>query len=283
MAEEKPLLAYMSHHKCATRWMNGILRPLCREMGLRHKVVWHPDMFDQKLPEWVAQYNIDFLSYTNADYRCVKQLKAVRGFHVVRDPRDICVSAYFSHLKSHETENWPELVEHRQKLQKLSRDEGLLLDMEFVAVHMEELDSWDYDDPNFLQVKMETLTADPYRQLIKIFDFMGIVDRRPLTARLSLHYALSRRLRRMSKGRISVNGVSRQLPAEKLLGIIWENDFANKSGGRKPGQEDTSSHYRKGVAGDWRNYFQEEHIDYFKNQYNPLLLKLGYEDSLDWE
>jgi hypothetical protein len=283
MDAERPLFAFMSHHKCATRWVNGILRPICREMGLRHKVVWHPDMFDHSLPEFVTKYKIDFLSYTNADYQCVRQLRAVRGFHVVRDPRDICVSAYFSHLKTHETEHWPDLVEHRQKLQKLSQDEGLLLDMEFVAVHLEEMDAWDYDDPNFLQVKMEELTADPYRQFLKIFDFMGILDRRRFTARVALLYSFSRRLRRMSSGRYKLKDYSNRLPAEKILGIIWGNDFANKSGGRKPGQEDQASHYRKGIPGDWRNYFRDEHIYYFKQHYNPLLLKLGYEANPDWE
>lgn len=282
MSEERPLLAFMGHHKCATRWVNGILRPVCREMGLRHKVVWDSQMFDNDLSAWVAQNEIDFLSYTNADYRQVKELKTVRGFHVVRDPRDICVSAYFSHLKSHETKNWPELVEHRQKLQSLSKDEGLLLDMEFVAGFIEEMNSWDYNDPNFLQVRMEALTADPYRQMLKIFDFMGILNRQRYTARLSLLHALSRRLQRFSKGRFSINGLSQHLPAERLLGIIWENDFASKSGGRRPGEENQASHYRKGVPGDWRNHFQEEHIRYFKEHYNSLLLRLGYEDEPDW-
>lgn len=282
MTEERPLLAFMGHHKCATRWVNGILRPVCREMGLRHKVVWDPGMFANDLAAWVEQNEVDFLSYTNADYRRVKELKKVRGFHVVRDPRDICVSAYFSHLKSHETKNWPELVAHRQKLQTLSKEEGLLLDMEFVAGFIEEMDSWDYNDSNFLQVRMERLTADPYRQMLKIFDFMGILDRRRYTARLSLLHALSRRLQRVSQGRFSINGLSQHLPAERLLGIIWENDFASKSGGRRPGEEDQTSHYRKGVPGDWRNHFREEHIHYFKEHYNSLLLKLGYEDDPDW-
>ena len=282
MGAEKPLLAFMSHHKCATRWVNGILRPLCREMGYRHRVVWHPGMFDSNLSEFVAQYKIDFLSYTNAHYDFVKQLNTVRGFHVVRDPRDICVSAYFSHLESHETEHWPELVEHRQKLQSMPRDEGLLLDMEFVSVHMDEMDSWDYSDPDFLQVKMETLTADPYRQFLGIFDFMGILDDRPLGARLSLQYAVARRLRRATMARISMPQYYGRIPAEKALGIVWRNNFSNKSGGRRPGEEDTASHYRKGVPGDWRNYFQKEHIDFFKERYNSLLVKLGYESHCDW-
>jgi hypothetical protein len=272
----------MGHHKCATRWVNGVLRLVCREMGLRHKVVWHPDMFNGDLSAFVAEYKIDFLAYTNADYECVRELKAVRGFHIVRDPRDICVSAYFSHLYSHETKNWPELVEHRRKLQGLSKDEGLLLDMEFVAGHMDEMYRWDDKDTNFLQVRMETLTADPYRQFLKIFDFLDLLDEKLYSTRHWLGYALSRRVHRFSNGRfINIDG-TRRLPAEKLLAIIWRNEFANKSGGRRPGQEDKANHYRKGSPGDWRNHFKAEHIQYFKASYNPLLLKLGYENDPNW-
>jgi hypothetical protein len=282
MSEKRPLLAFMGHHKCATRWINGVLRPVCRELGLRRAVVWNHAMFDGDLPAYVAQSKIDFLAYTNADYECVRQLPAVRGFHVVRDPRDICVSAYFSHRYSHETKHWPELVEHRQQLERLSFDEGLLLDMKFVENHFQEMYCWNYEDPNFLQVKMERLTADPYRQFLKIFDFLGILDERRMTGRYWLAHGLSRRLQRWSGGRLTLNGHGQRLPAEKLLAIVWQNEFDRKSGGRRPGQEDKASHYRKGKPGDWRAHFQPEHIRYFKEQYNPLLLKLGYESSADW-
>jgi len=42
------------------------------------------------------------------------------------------------------------------------------------------------------------------------------------------------------------------------------------SGGRAPGEE--MSARIPGAAGDWRNHFQDEHVDYFKGLYNPLLL-----------
>jgi hypothetical protein len=54
------------------------------------------------------------------------------------------------------------------------------------------------------------------------------------------------------------------------------------AGGRAPGEEDVTSHYRKGVPGDWKLHFGPAHIDYFKQHYNDLLLKLGYEQSPDW-
>ncbi len=49
------------------------------------------------------------------------------------------------------------------------------------------------------------------------------------------------------------------LPADDALlaAAIDSNTFERRSGGRKPGEEAASFH-RKGIVGDWRNYFSEE-------------------------
>ena len=73
-----------------------------------------------------------------------------------------------------------------------------------------------------------------------------------------------------------------RLPVERLLGIVWENDFATKANGRAPGREDPRSHYRKGTAGDWRNHFTERHVSYFKEHFGDLLVTLGYESGREW-
>ena len=44
----------------------------------------------------------------------------------------------------------------------------------------------------------------------------------------------------------------------------------------------SSSTFRKGQIGDWRNHFTDEHRDVFKKVAGNLLIQLGYEDSLDW-
>ena len=64
--------------------------------------------------------------------------------------------------------------------------------------------------------------------------------------------------------------------------IVERHNFARKAGGRDRGVEDRSNHYRKGVAGDWRNHFEPIHIDSFKRNYNALLLKLAYETDPHW-
>ena len=48
------------------------------------------------------------------------------------------------------------------------------------------------------------------------------------------------------------------------------------------GAEDPNHHYRKGVPGDWKTYFSPALAGLFKEQYGDLLIKLGYENNLDW-
>jgi len=89
-------------------------------------------------------------------------------------------------------------------------------------------------------------------------------------------------MHRKSRGYIPYCVPINKIPAEMLLGIVYENDFSKKASGRKPGEEDVKSHYRKGVAGDWENHFNEEHKRFFKDNFNDLLIKLGYESDGNW-
>lgn len=58
--------------------------------------------------------------------------------------------------------------------------------------------------------------------------------------------------------------------------------FSEITKGRKQGQEDASSHYRKGVAGDWKLHFTPALKDAFKQKYPGMLERLGYEDDDQW-
>jgi hypothetical protein len=58
--------------------------------------------------------------------------------------------------------------------------------------------------------------------------------------------------------------------------------FEKLSKGRERGQEDTSSFYRKGVSGDWKNYFTERDKEIYKEEAGELLIRLGYEKDEGW-
>ena len=51
---------------------------------------------------------------------------------------------------------------------------------------------------------------------------------------------------------------------------------------RKRGEEDSYSHFRKGVAGDWESVFTEEDRRVFKEIAGDLLIELGYEKDNNW-
>ena len=69
---------------------------------------------------------------------------------------------------------------------------------------------------------------------------------------------------------------------ERLREIIVANRFENFTGGRKPGEENLTAHERKGISGDWQNYFTKRVKQAFKDRYGGLLVASGYERDLDW-
>jgi hypothetical protein len=134
-----PLRAYFGHHKCATTWIISMAHHVCHRLGLKLVTAGSAEVFKHQLPQFVAANKIDFLCYSNATIEHVNTLDNFRGFHVVRDPRDIIVSAYFSHLHSHPTDEWPALLAHREQLKSVSRDEGLFVEMAFSRQELEDL------------------------------------------------------------------------------------------------------------------------------------------------
>lgn len=281
----KSLLAYFGHHKCATQTMSSIAFSASQSLNLKFGSVHTPPMFENNLPSFVEENKISFLAYTNANIDYVEHLDDFLGFHVIRDPRDIVVSAYFSHLNSHPTNIWPELIEHRKKLKEVSIKEGLLLEMEFSRTNLDNLDSWNYDQENILEIKLEDFMKSPYDTTVGIFSHLNIADENNISLFRKAIYPLGvivNKADRKMHGMLPFKEWRNTIPVESILGYVYENQFSMKSKGRNRGKENKHSHYRKGVAGDWRNYFMPCHCAYFKERYNHLLIKLGYEASSDW-
>lgn len=97
---------------------------------------------------------------------------------------------------------------------------------------------------NYLELRYESLLDDTVTELEKLFGFLGA-----------------------SKDR------------ETLERIAEENSFKRWSG-RKPGEEESGSFFRKGVSGDWKGVFNERDRRVFEHHTGGLLEELGYERSL---
>lgn len=257
----------------------------CSKLALSFDAVYDSGDFDGDLAAYIAGKGIDFISYGNADIDVVRQLPEHRGFHIVRDPRDITVSAYFSHLNSHSTSEWPELIEYRKKLQSVSKDDGLLLEIENRATEFHQLESWDYNQENVLEVRFEDLVVYSYENLLQIFEHLGLLDERDfrwLDRAKILGMELVDFAIRNPTSRISRALKPRSLSGAEILIIAWRNRFQARAAGRKVGEENRASHFRKGQPGDWRNHFNEEHKHRFQQLYPTLLTNLGYESSTSW-
>lgn len=63
---------------------------------------------------------------------------------------------------------------------------------------------------------------------------------------------------------------------------IVENHSFEKVAGRKAGEENSRSFMRKGIVGDWKNYFTPEAREHFHKYAGTALLQLGYEPNSDW-
>jgi hypothetical protein len=68
--------------------------------------------------------------------------------------------------------------------------------------------------------------------------------------------------------------------------VAWIVDtcsFERFAEGRKRGEANLNSEYRKGVIGDWKNYFTDRDREQFKHsEAGELLIELGYEKSMGW-
>jgi hypothetical protein len=63
---------------------------------------------------------------------------------------------------------------------------------------------------------------------------------------------------------------------------VGSASFEKLSRGRARGEEDPSSFFRKGMAGDWRDAFTGRDREIFEREAGGLLVRLGYEKGRDW-
>lgn len=78
-----------------------------------------------------------------------------------------------------------------------------------------------------------------------------------------------------------LNYIEHNADAQKIQEVVEKFSFKNQTN-RKPGQENKKSFLRKGIAGDWKNHFNEESKMLFDTYYGDMLIKLGYENDRSW-
>jgi len=182
---------------------------------------------------------------TSEEYRALKAGKA-RRMVVIRDLRDTLVAAYF-HLRCSNKAEDDSIAHVRSVLTGTNVEDGLIYLME----------EW---LPQSAEIQRTWLAER--EPVIRLEDFMSAPAE-------TLYYAFRR-------------AWGLRLQTREARRLIRNNSFEQLTGGRPPGQEDLTSHYRKGIKGDWRNHFTPRVVEHFKRLYNDTLLLSGYEKSADW-
>jgi hypothetical protein len=118
--------------------------------------------------------------------------------------------------------------------------------------HIKSWLRWDKPRENLLIVRYEDLLSTPFSELKRIAEFIGI-------------------------------NVSDEVIAESIESSSFEKmRQIDQTKGRKYNLTGTKDFVRIGKAGTWRDEFSKEDIEYFKENAGDLLIRLGYENDLDW-
>lgn len=288
-------LAFFCHHKCASTYISKILRQVTHSLGL----TMHKEFLSQRLPLGYEKYpeqvqrinraynsiyksNYQVLFHGNADNAVVEMLLkrgTFKGVHVIRDPRDLLVSAYFWHrankiLVHTGLNHW--IKDRYEQLNSMPNLEaGLLLELDFCECYFQSFAEWDYQSDAILEVRFEQLISDPTHTFTQMFNFVGI----PFVKQLHVRQDTSTSLGLLHSVPFSCNAAK---PKVRMDNLFKANSYEIVSNGRKPGEEMIGHKYRIGKAGDWKNHFTPRVVNGFKQRYGDLLIKLGYETSNDW-
>jgi hypothetical protein len=177
-------------------------------------------------------------------YKSIPKSGPHKAIFVMRDPRDIIVSWYYSTMYSHLLVG--NMARKREYLSSVPKQQGLL----YAIDHMEKagrfyrLLSWvdgAKQDPSVVLVRYEDLSASGPEALKRLFQELDI-----------------------------------RMPEEQLVELLDAFSFKRLSG-RSMGKENIKSHLRKGGSGDWRNHFDEIIQAKFDEVAGDLINRLGYE------
>ena len=208
-----------------------------------------------------------FHSHYLPKYRIPKNKKII---FLVRDGRDVLISLYYHHLVWNDKNKLSpkDVIYHRSNLPFDDYDDIKANLAEFITYtfnhkpsrlkHFTFMGNWfDYNqswlnemntNDNIYMIRYEDLLDDTEASILKLLkEFFKIYD----------------------------------IDREHLKNVINEFSFENQSR-RKKGEENKNSFLRKGIKGDWKNYFGVKERELFKQYTNDLLVRLNYEKDNNW-
>jgi len=237
-----------THHKTGTVWMNRIFRRIAKALGVRFAAVRASIGLS---PESAIVPSILFNDHSNfvkcgwllEDPRC-------RIFHVIRDPRDVILSAAHYHRTAgeswlHKRKSAFRGLSYQEQLNGLPDDQSrYLFEMRNSAGRViTDMRQWRYGMPNTIECKYEDLIIDIELELFdKVLRHLGLLSDDPETC-----YAIVRN--------------------NSLFGELGKKEVR---------------HVHSGQARQWQRLFNSELAVEFLALFGDVLIRLGYESDDSW-
>lgn len=179
------------------------------------------------------------------------------AFCVLRDGRDVMASMYFFSLHSNNMFN------------------RLLVKKTKKRLNIEDIHQVRENLPAFLNYKFTVMRTPRFRWDRFIEDWLD----REGVGFIRYENLLQTPLEELTAALENVLGEG--VDTGRLQEVI-DNCTFEKMAGRKAGQENRSNFMRKGIAGDWKNYFSRESAEIFDHYAGKALIAAGYETNSDW-
>lgn len=179
-------------------------------------------------------------------------------FCVIRDGRDVMVSAYYYMLIYNEKNPSWMVDKIRAKLQ--------FRDYADITINL----------PNFIEFMFTAYTKGYFRTRWDRFVLSWYERGQNL---IKYEDLLNNPVVTVAEGLEKV--LHKKVDWDHLTSVVEHYSFKNLTG-RERGHENINSFLRKGIAGDWKSKFTKEASKVFDYYAGDTLIKLGYERSRDW-
>ncbi|AVT28830.1 sulfotransferase [Plantactinospora sp. BC1] len=235
-------LYHCTIRKSASQWVKAVFNDpaVYRYSGL---LPYDPRPYKWRYPQAFPPGRvISSLFVSHKGFMNIPKPDRYRAFFVMRDPRDIVVSSYFSYRNSHTAMG--DILQVRRVLQEKSPKEGLL----HMIGHLAEKGTFR---------SLRAWATAPDAETIQLFRYEDLTGERQMDemGRLMRHCGIA-------------------IPPPELEALLSRYSFSKMRSA--PEGAGTISHYRKGRSGDWRNHFDDDVQEAFVAATGDLVELLGY-------
>jgi hypothetical protein len=228
--------------KTASQWVKALLHDpvVYRYSGL---LPFDQRVHRRRYPDAIPPGRVaSSLFISHKRFSAIPKPENYRAFFIMRDPRDIVVSSYFSLRSSHTPMG--DILRHRKILQDMPVKEGMI----HVIGHLKE---------KWLFAQLRSWVSAPSAETFRLFRYEDLIGERQLDemGELMRHCGIA-------------------IPPAELAALLDRHSFSRMRKDR--GDAGSVSHYRKGKAGDWRNHFDDDVYEAFVAATGDLVEICGY-------